>query len=212
MSDLLAKPRRNPSWKRTIFTTLLISLGSVAILLPAWLPNRPGAPMERGSVELLQAILLAGAAAVMFGASSHAGFYRPVCRAIGLGFLAAFAGEIEDFLSQILGMRFPEAWVVGGLLFLALITVVRHPKAMVHFLAVIGNHAASGLIAGALLILYVFNRVVGSRQFWQATLGDAFSPVIPRTCRSYLELLACYLLFIGALGYSITLARRRESH
>lgn len=211
MSELLAKPRRNPSWKRTIFVSLLISLGSVAILLPAWLPNRPGAPMERGTVEFLQAMLLAGAAAVMFGAASHAGFYRPVCRTIGLGFLAAFTGEIEDFLSQILGVRFPEAWVIGGILFVALVTIIRHPKAMLHFLAVIGNHAASGLIAGALLILYVFNRVVGGARFWQATLGDAFSPIIPRTCRSYLELLACYLLFIGALGYSITLARRRET-
>ena len=211
MSEWSAKPRRNPSWKRTIFVSFLICMGSVVILLPAWLPNRPGAPMENGTVELLQAALLLAAAAVMFGSSSHAGFYQPVCRSLGLGFLAAFTGEIEDFLSQILRMKFPEAWAVGVLLFIALVIILRHPKPMIHFLAVIGNHAASGLVAGALLILYVFNRVVGSPAFWKATLGDAYSPIIPRTCRSYLELLACYLLFIGALGYSLTLARRRES-
>lgn len=168
--------------------------------------------MERGTVEFLQAMLLAAAAAVMLGASSHAAYYRPVCRVLALGFLAAFIGEIEDFLSGILGIRFPEAWCIGALLFVALVTVLRHSRVMLHFLSVIGNHAASGLIAGALLILYVFNRVIGGAKFWQATLGDSFSADIPKVCRSYLELLACYLLFIGALGYSVTLARRRESN
>jgi hypothetical protein len=58
--------------------------------------------------------------------------------------------------------------------------------------------------------LYVFNRVIGNSQFWKVTLGTAFSPEVPKICKSYLELLACYLIFIGILGLSITLARRRE--
>ena len=191
---------------------LLICAGSVAILLPAWLPNRPSVPIERGTVELLQAFLLASAAAVMFGASSHAGPYRPVCRVMGLGFIAAFVGEIEDFISGILGWKFPEAWVVGLIIVIALVTTLRHRRVMLHFLASLGNHAGAGFIAAALLIIYVFNRVIGSAAFWQVSLGSAFSPNIPRICKSYLELLACYLIFIGALGLSITLARRTEPH
>jgi hypothetical protein len=188
----------------------MICGGSVAILLPAWLPNRPGVPVERGTVELLQAFLLAAAAAVLLGAAGHAGPYRPVCRVLALGLIAAFVGEIEDFVSGILGWKFPEAWFVAGILVLALATALRHRLIVVHFVATLGNHAGSGLIASALLIIYVFNRVIGSSTFWQATLGAAFSPTIPRICRSYLELLACYLIFIGALGLSLTLARRRE--
>lgn len=210
MSDPPPKPRRNPSWSRTLVRTLMICGGSVAILLPAWLPNRPDVPIERGTVELLQAFLLAAAAAVMLGAAAHAGPYRPVCRVLALGLIAAFVGEIEDFVSGILGWQFPEAWFVGGILLLALATAFRHRQVMVHFVATLGNHAGSGLIASALLIIYVFNRVIGSSTFWKATLGPAFSPMIPRICRSYLELLACYLIFIGALGLSLTLARRRE--
>ncbi len=210
MSDKPPKPQRNPSWSRTVVRILLICAGSVAILLPAWLPNRPEVPIERGTVELLQAALLAAAAVVMFGASSHSGPYRPVCRVMGLGFVAAFVGEIEDFVSGILGWKFPEAWVVGFILLIALITVLRHRKVMLHFLSTLGNHAGSGLIASALLIIYIFNKVIGSPKFWKAALGAAFSPTIPRICRSYLELLACYLIFIGALGLSITLARRKE--
>ena len=90
----------------------------------------------------------------------------------------------------------------------ALITGLRHRKVMAEFFGTLGHHAGSGLIAAALLILYVFNRVVGSSRFWRATLGDGFSPDVPDICKSYLELLACYLIFLGTLGYALTLARR----
>jgi hypothetical protein len=210
MSSAGLKPQRTPSWKRTLLRMLLICAGSVAILLPAWLPNRPAVPVGRGTVELLQAFLLAAAAAVTLGGAPHAGAYRPVCRVLALGLIAAFVGEIEDFISGILQWPFPEAWVIGAILLVVLVTVFRHRRVMVHFVATLGQHAGSGLIAAALLIIYVFNRVIGGAAFWKASLGEAFSPDIPKICKSYLELLACYLIFIGALGLSITLARRRE--
>ena len=81
---------------------------------------------------------------------------------------------------------------------------------MIRFFGTIGHHAGSGFIGAALLILYVFNRVVGAPQFWQASLGDSFSPEIPLICKSYLELLACYFIFVGTLGLAITLGRREE--
>lgn len=189
----------------------MICAGSVAILLPAWLPNRPSVPLERGTVELLQAALLAAATAVIAGALSHAGPFRPVCRVLVFGLAAALVGELEDFISGILGWPFPEAWVVGVLLLAGLITAFRHRKIMLLFFGTLGHHAASGLIGSALLILYVFNRVIGSKRFWKASLGDAFSPEIPDICKGYLELLACYLIFIGTLGYALTLARRSSS-
>jgi hypothetical protein len=210
MSDAPPKPQRNPSWSRTLVRLLMISAGCVAILLPALLPNRPSVPIGRGTVELLQAFLLAASAVVMLGASPHAGAYRPVCRVLALGLIAAFVGEIEDFVSGILGWAFPEGWVIGGILLVALVAAFKHRRVMVHFIATLGQHAGSGLIAAALLIIYVFNRVIGGAAFWKASLGNAYSPDIPKICKSYLELLACYLIFIGALGLSITLARRRE--
>ena len=210
MSDGKLTLQRNSSWSRTLVVAVLICAGAIAILLPAWLPNHRTIPLESGTVELLQSLLLAAAAAVMLGASSHAGRNRPVCRVLTLGLIAGFVGEIEDFVSDILGSKFPEAWIVGILLVLALITALRHRRVMVHFISTMGNHAGSGLIGAALLILYVFNRVIGSVKFWKATLGLHFSPEIPKVCKSYLELLACYLIFIGVLGLSITLAWRKE--
>lgn len=204
------KPRRNSSWLSTLVRVTLICGGAVVILLPAWLPNRPSVPIESGTVELLQAFLLAAAAAVMFGAATHAGANRSVCRVLALGLVAAVVGEIEDFVSGILGLKFPEAMVLGLILSVALVIAIRRRRIMLHFFSTLGNHAGSGLIGAALLILYVFNRVVGSPKFWKASLGPAFSPEIPKICKSYLELLACYLIFIGVLGISITLTRRKD--
>lgn len=210
MSEAPLKSQRNPSWSRTLVRGLLICAGCVMLLLPAWLPNRSSVPIEQGTVELLQAFLLIASAVVMFGASPHAGAYRPVCRIMGLGFIAAFVGEIEDFVYNVVGLKFPTVWIIGLLVLVALISAIRHRRIMVVFLATLGNHAGAGFIASALLILYIFSRVIGSYAFWSASLGATFSPSIPRICRSYIELLACYLVFIGALGLSITLARRKE--
>ena len=71
---------RRGSWLRTVVRGALICAGTLAILLPAWLPNRPSAPLGQGTVELLQALLLAASSAVFFGATSHTGENRPVCR------------------------------------------------------------------------------------------------------------------------------------
>ena len=198
------------SWKTNLLRGLLICAGSVTILLPAWLPNRPGVPLERGTVELMQAGLLAAATAVMTGALAHSGHRRAVCRVLAFGLAAALVGELEDFISGIMYWPFPDVWVIGALLGAALITILRHRRVMVRFFETMGHHAGSGFIAAALLILYVFNRVIGAPPFWQAALGDAFSPEIPRICKSYLELLACYFVFVGSLGLAITLGRREE--
>ena len=206
----MIKLQRNPSWSRNLLKTVLICVGAVVILLPAWLPNRGRTPIESGTVELLQAMLLAASAAIMLGASSHAGYNRSVCRVIAIILFAAFIAEIGDFLSGVLKLKFPEAWVVGGILLVAVITALRHRRVMLHFISTLGHHAGAGFIGAALLIIYVFNRVIGSSKFWKATLGAAFSPEIPRVCKSYLELLGCYLVFIGVLGMSITLARRKD--
>lgn len=188
----------------------MVCAGSVAILLPAWLPNKPGAPLQTGTIELLQAGLLAASAAVMFGAMGHSGHRRSVCRVLAFGLSAALAGELEDFISGVMKWPFPDAWVVGILILSALITVLRHRYVMLKFFSTLAHHAGAGFIGAALLILYVFNRVIATNQFWKASLGDSFSPEIPQICKSYLELLACYFIFVGSIGLAITLGRREE--
>ena len=132
-------------WKTTLLRGLLICAGSVTILLPAWLPNRPGAPLERGTVELMQAALLAAATVVMAGAMAHSGHRRAVCRVLAFGLAAALVGELEDFISGIMKWPFPDAWVIGALLGAALITIIRHRRVMLRFFETMGHHAGAGL-------------------------------------------------------------------
>lgn len=161
-------------------------------------------------MEFLQAGLLAASTVVMVGALAHAGPRRAVCRVLALGLAAALVGELEDFVSGILKWPFPDVWIIGVLIAAGLITVVRHRGVMIRFFETIGHHAGTGFIAAALLIIYVFNRIIGAPLFWEVSLGEAYSPEIPRICKSYLELLACYFIFVGTLGLAITLGRRKE--
>jgi len=91
-----------------------------------------------------------------------------------------------------------------------LITVFRHRRVMIRFFETMGHHAGAGFIAAALLILYVFNRVISTEQFWEASLGGPVSPEVPKICKTYLELLACYFILVGSIGLAITLGRREE--
>ena len=85
MAEQFETHRKRPSISGNLLRILLIAAGCVAILLPAWLPNRPSIPIERGTVEMIPALLLAASSVIMFGASSHTGRYRPMSRILGLG-------------------------------------------------------------------------------------------------------------------------------
>ena len=198
------------SLKKTLLKAVLLCAGSITILLPAWLPNKPSTPIQTGTIELLQVALLAAATAVMVGALAHAGHRRAVCRVLTFVLAAALFGELEDFISGVMDWPFPDLWIIGILLLCALITGFRHRRVMLRFFETMGHHAGAGFIAAALLILYVFNRVIGTEQFWEASLGGEVSPQIPIICKTYLELLACYFILVGSIGLAITLGRRKE--
>ena len=54
-----------------------------------------------------------------------------------------------------------------------------------------------------------FSRVFGSDAFWEATLDGQHHPDTPEICRAYLELLACYFVLLGSIGFCLPLTRRR---
>lgn len=198
------------SWHRTLLLTVLISLGSVLVLFPAWLPRNSGVPLEDSAVELLQLAMLTGAAAFLLAASSHAGRFRPTYRAMSFAALAAAVGEFEKVLQTFIPGNVAKFFVVPFLL-VTLYYLVRYKRETLRFAALASRHPASGFIGAGLIIIYVFSRFFGSENFWQATLESNFDPDIPDICRSYLELLACYLILVGVVGFCLPVQRRTPS-
>ena len=51
-------------------------------------------------------------------------------------------------------------------------------------------------------------RVFASEAFWSAPLDGQHHPDTPKVCAAYLELLACYFVLLGAIGFCLPLTRR----
>ncbi|NIP98517.1 MAG: hypothetical protein GWO24_35955, partial [Akkermansiaceae bacterium] len=101
-----------------------------------------------------------------------------------------------------------EYFVVALFIWTAL-TLLRRRKETLYFIGFASRHPASGFIIAAFILVYAFSRVFGSSAFWSATLDGQHHPDTPKICRAYLELLACYFVLLGAIGFCLPLTRRR---
>jgi hypothetical protein len=195
------------SWHRTLIIAIFISLGSILVLFPAWLPRGEKVAVEDSAVELLQLALLSASAAFLVAASSHAGRFKPTYRAMACGTMAAAVGEFEEVLRNFMSKEWSNLLPVPFLV-VALYYLVRYKRETLRFAGLASRHPASGFIAAGLIIIYVFSRFFGSRQFWKATLESNFDPELPSICRGYLELLACYFILVGVIGFCLPVSRR----
>ncbi|MFP6882098.1 MAG: hypothetical protein VCA34_14175 [Roseibacillus sp.] len=197
-----------PPWLRTVMIALLMGFGAVLILFPAWLPEKPSLPIEDSAVEILQSALLSFSAALLFATAPHAGPYRAIYRSLGFITIAALLGEIGDTIDNLIDPLRHEYFIVALFIWTGL-TLLRRRKETLHFIGFASRHPASGFVLAAIILVYAFSRVFGSEAFWNATLDGQHHPDTPRVCRGYLELLACYFVLLGAIGYCLPLTRRR---
>ncbi|MDP0490482.1 MAG: hypothetical protein Q7Q71_05485 [Verrucomicrobiota bacterium JB023] len=188
----------------------IVVVGSILVLFPSWLPRATpiGVDLENSAVELLQLALLLVSMALCLAASSHAGRFRPIYQTLSLGCLAAAIGESTDWLRLIIPFN-PDLTLIP-VFGMMIILLVNNPRETLRFVALSARHPASGFLAAALIIIYVFARFFGSKTFWQNTLEGDVPANLPKICSAYLELLACYFFFVGAVGFTFTLRRNRE--
>ena len=86
-----------PSWLTTLVNAALVSIGSLLVLFPAWLPRASvrGVDLENSTVELLQIVLLLLSMAILLAASAHAGRLKSIYQALALGAFAAAIGAVS---------------------------------------------------------------------------------------------------------------------
>lgn len=202
--------RSSPQWLKNALRSVLIALGSVVLLVPAWLPEDPSRPIEQGAVEILQVVVLGLALAFAIGSIPHSGNFRPISRAFAFALGAAVMGELEDVISKVMGKSFPAKWLVVPFLLGTVITLLRHRRVTTMMLSLLSRRAGFGFLASAFIILYIFNPVFGSSSFWKAALGPDFRPRVPIVCRSYLELLACYFVLVAVVSLTVGFVDRRD--
>ena len=197
-------------WHRTLVYTAVICGGSILVLFPAWLPRGSSSvAVEDGAVELLQLALLSTSAAFLLAASSHAGRFLPTYRAMSFTTMAAAVGEFEDVLHTLIPSPW-SSWMFLPFVIVALYYFLRYKRETLRFVGLAARHPASGFIAAGLIIIYVFSRFFGSSNFWEASLEADFDPELPRICRGYLELLACYFILVGVIGFCLPVSRRNN--
>ena len=206
----LALDKDKPSWFGTLVNTALVAIGSILVLFPAWLPRATttGMDLENSAVEILQLALLLLSLAILLAASSHAGRFRPTYQALAAGCLAAAVGEspwLEDML------HFSPDLLLIPIFITITYLLVKNPRETLRFVALSARHPASGFIAAAVIIIYVFAKFFGSHRFWEATLEGNVPPGLPQICSAYLELLACYFIFVGVVGFTLPLRRGKDS-
>ena len=182
--------------------------GAVLILFPAWLPKQKVGPLEDSAVEVLQSALLTFSAALFFATSPHAGPYRAVYRSLGFLCITILIAEIGEAIDLIIEPLRHEYFVVALFIWIGL-NLLRRRKETLHFIGFASRHPASGFVLAAIILVYAFARAFGSKTFWAATLDGDFNPDVPGICRAYLELLACYFILLGAIGFCLPLTRRR---
>ena len=188
---------------------ILVALGSLLILFPAFLPkssfNTVG---EDGAVEMLQLVFLIISAAIFFATSAHAGRLKPIFIALGLGAICAAIGEYENSLEDIINPVECE-WIQLPIFIIIGYLFVRHAKPLGRFIGLASKRPASGFLAAAVILAYVFGEAFSSKDFWEASLGAGYDKRIPVIVKSYLELLACYFIFVTTIGFCIPITKRR---
>ena len=199
-----------PNWLGTLINAALVALGSILVLFPAWLPRASvrGVDLENSAVELLQIALLLLSMAILLAASAHAGRFKPIYQALALGALAAAIGE-ASWMSSLIG--FSKDWLLIPTMVPIALLLSKNSREGLRFIGLCSRNPASGFIAVAIILSYVFAEFFGSRTFWEASLEGEVPANLPEICSSYLELLACYFILVGVIGFTLPLKKGREN-
>lgn len=158
---------------------------------------------------MLQLFLLTLSAALFFSAAPHAGRLKPIFFALGLGGISAAIGEFSGPLEKLLPIK--TDWIVIPLFFIIGWMFLANPKAFSRFWGYASRRPAAGFLLAGIILAYVFGEVFSSQRFWKASIGEGYHPKTPKVIDAYLQLLACYFIFVSSLGFCLPLTRREKT-
>ena len=112
-------------------------------------------------------------------------------------------------MSSLIG--FSKDWLLIPTMVPIALLLSKNSREGLRFIGLCSRNPASGFIAVAIILSYVFAEFFGSRTFWEASLEGEVPANLPEICSSYLELLACYFILVGVIGFTLPLKKGREN-
>lgn len=165
---------------------------------------------ETSLTELTQSALLLLSSLLMAYLYRHPNAIPHVSLLLGAFLFASFVRENDAWLDIYV---FDGAWqvIVTLIVLPTLYVVIRHRHAFAEEFKSISNSLGFGMFAAGFLTTYVFSRLYGRSEFWEAMLGDHYQRVIKDAAEEVTELAGYMLLFFACIEL-VLLVRRRFNH
>ncbi|MFG6159355.1 hypothetical protein ACGTNG_11180 [Halomonas sp. 1390] len=164
---------------------------------------------ERGFVEPAQSLLLAASA----GLALYVRLISPRLTHVSLLLLALpLASLIREQDAWLDAWVFDGAWqtLVALLVLPILFAVIRGRHAFAREFARYANSFSFGLFAAGFLTTYVYSRLFGRSEMWQAILGDAYLRTFKDAAEEVTELFGYTLLFFAMIELVLLVRRWRH--
>jgi hypothetical protein len=161
---------------------------------------------ELGFTEFTQTLVLATCCAMLIYIRQVLKVW-PTVTLLLLGFVAAsLVREQDHFLDTYVAEHTWKA-LVALIVLPTLFLVIKHRQRFLDEFADYSNTFAFGLFTAGVLTTYIFSRLYGRQEFWQAVLEDSYSGTFKSVAEEVVELLGYSLILIATLEL-LLLARR----
>ncbi|MCM2131238.1 hypothetical protein [Larsenimonas rhizosphaerae] len=161
---------------------------------------------ETSFVELAQTAALAASLACLWCARRK-GLYSYGIPLLFGWLLASLVREQDAMLDSIIDDLWQ--WCVGLIALVTVTHTVRHRRRIARELGQFIQESAFGLFMGGFFTVYVFSRLMGRHELWQAVLGSAYEYRIKSGVEESLELMGYLLMLYACIELW---ARARERH
>lgn len=188
-----------------IYVLILAGLMQIVMTVDA---RHAGAPdfSETSLTELTQAALLLLCTVLMLVIRLRYRVLRSVSLLMAAFFAISFVRENDQWLDAYV---FDGAWqcLVVLLALPALTLVIRARRDFLEEFSLMANSLGFGLFAGGFLTTYVFSRLYGRSELWQALMGEHYLRIVKDAAEEITELAGYSLLFFASVEL-LLLARR----
>ncbi|MGO1344144.1 hypothetical protein [Chromohalobacter japonicus] len=166
---------------------------------------------ETSLTELTQSALLLLSSLLMVYIHRRPDAIPHVSLLLGAFLFASFVRENDAWLDDYV---FDGAWqvIVTLIVLPTLFVVIRHRHAFAEEFKSISNSLGFGMFAAGFLTTYVFSRLYGRSEFWEAMLGDHYQRVIKDAAEEVTELAGYMLLFFACIELLLLVHRRFRHH